>query len=137
MQPMMIVKAIAAALAIMIVNMAISYLAVAVYSYLINPGHDTAFYEEAAESIILWSAVLAGLVLFFIAGYIFAKRRPDRNAVKFGVFIWGGYFLIEIVSITAVGIDADDLLPMFGIVSLSLITKLGAIIAGAKLGARA
>ena len=129
-------KALGAAFLIMVLNVAISYLAVAVYSYVINPGHDTAYYESVAMPIILGSAILAGLVLFFISGYFFTKRKPERNAMHFAVAIWVGYVLIEALSIAAAGTDGAELKSMTVILGTSLITKLIAIIAGVKLAAR-
>ena len=136
MKPTDIAKALGVAVLIMVINVAISYLAVAVYAYVINPGHDAAFYESAAEPIIIGSAILAGLVLFFIAGYFFTKRKPERNAIKFAVAIWVGYFLIEAITLGAVGTDVRELMSMLGVLGTSLITKLIAVIAGAKLVAR-
>ncbi len=127
-----IIKALVAAIVIMVVNVAISYVVVAIYAYLINPGHENAFYEAAAQDIAPWSSVVAGGFLFFGAGYLCAKRRPDRDAVLFAAAIWTGYLIVEFIILSGAG----ALTSMIGIVSLSLGTKLIAAIAGAKLGTR-
>ncbi len=117
---------------IMAVNVAISYVAVAVYAYLINPGHENAYYEAATQEIVTWSAIVAGMFLFFGASLFFAKRRPERNAFLFAGAIWTGYLLLEFIILTSVGALGS----VFGIVSLSMFTKLAAAIVGAKVGVR-
>ena len=122
-----IVKAFGLAIGVMALNVAISYVAVAVYAYLIEPGHDNAFYEAAAQDIAPWSSVIAGVFLFFGVSYLFAKRRPERNAVYFAVAIWAGYLLVEFVILAGVGTLGSAL----GLVSFSLVTKLIAAVGGA------
>jgi len=129
-----IVKSIGAAVAIMVLNVIISIVAVAGYSYVINPGLEAAHYEAVSQTIIYWSANVVGFFLFLGAGYIFAKRKPKRNAVKFAVLIWASYFVIEFITIAGSGIDSVKLKSMTGVLAISLVTKLFAAIAGAKLG---
>lgn len=131
-KPIDLAKALGAAIIIMVVNVALSFVVVAIYSYLINPGHDEAYYQAAAEWLVPASAVVAGFFLFLGAGYLFAKRKQERNAALFALAIWGGYVLIEFITL----VGMDSLTSMIGIISASLGTKLVAVVAGAKLGAR-
>ena len=125
-----VAKAFVAAIVIMAANVAISYVVVAVYAYVIEPGHPNEFYEAAAQEIAPWSSVIAGVFLFFGAGYLFARRRPERNAVFFAAAIWASYLVIEFIILAGVGALGSA----FGIVSLSLVTKLIAAILGARMG---
>lgn len=122
-------KALAAAIVIMAINVAMSFVAVAVYAYLINPGHEDAYYEAATQQIVTGSAIVVGMLLFFGAGYIFAKRRPERNAVAFAIAIWVGYVALEIVILSGAG----ALGAAVGIISFSMLTKLAAVVVGAKI----
>lgn len=53
------VKAFGVALLLMVLNVTASFGVVAVYAYLIEPGHEAAYYETAAQSIAPWSSVFA------------------------------------------------------------------------------
>jgi hypothetical protein len=115
-------------LAIMIVNVTISFGVVVVYSYWIAPGHDEAFYAAAARRIAPWSSVVFGAPLFFVASRWLARKRPDRNPVAFALWCFAFYASVDV----AVLIASGEVTSQIGIVSLSLATKL----AGALLGAR-
>ncbi len=126
-------KALVVAIVVMAINVAISYVVIAVYAYVINPGHEDAYYEAQVPVIAPWSSVVAGVFLFFGAAYLFAKRRPERNALWFAVAIWVGYLLVEFAILAGVG---ASLIEMFPILALSLGTKLAAAILGAKAATR-
>ena len=122
------IKAFLAAIALMIINVAVSYGVVAVYAYLIEPGHEPAFYEAAAQDIAPWSSVIAGFILFFIAGRYFAKRKPERNGIAFALTMAGGYAIVDVAILMAVGV----LVSLTGIFILSMSTKAIAAYLGAR-----
>ena len=131
MQAIDFLKAFAAAIVLMILNLAASWVAVAIYAYMINPGHEDAFYHAAAQDIAPWSSVIAGFFLFFAAGYWFAKRKPERNGIAFGLAMAAGYAIVDASVLISMGV----ILAMTGIFVLSMGTKaiaavLGAIAAG-------
>ena len=70
-------KAAGVALAIMIVNVAISFGVVAVYSIAVDPGHDQAYYEAAAQWIAPLSSIAFGWILFLCASFVLA-RKPSH-----------------------------------------------------------
>ena len=127
-QPIDYLKALATAVVIVMVNVAISYGVMAVYSHMIDPGHELAYYEAAAQRIAPWSSIVFGPILFFFASYFFAKRRPERSAVGFALAIFAAYALIEVIVMTSAG----KLIEMFAIVALSMTTKLVGGLLGAK-----
>jgi hypothetical protein len=125
-------KALLVALALMAVNVAISFAVVAVYSIAIDPGHDEAYYEGMALRIVPWSSVVFGVVLFFLAGFVAARRKPQRSALGFA-FASAVFYI---------GIDASllflagSLQALGAIVPLSYGTKLLSALAGAYAGCR-
>ena len=125
-------KAAVTAVVVLVVNVAVSFAVVAVYAYLIEPGHDDAFYQAAAQDIAPWSSVFAGALLFFAAAYWQTKRQPERNAILFAIAVVAIYSLIDIAVLLSQGV----LQSMAGVVTLSLTTKLFAAIAGARIAAR-
>lgn len=123
-------KALGVALLLMVLNVAVSFGVMWVYGHFINPGHEQAFYEMEAQRIAPWSSVVAGVFLFFGAGWVFAKRRPARNALAFAAAFVVLYALIDVGIIAAVG----GLAAMGVIVALSMVSKSIAALAGAALG---
>ena len=125
-------KANGVALVILVVNVAISFPVVAVYAYVIEPGHDAAFYEASAQRIAPWSSVVAGVFLFFGALYWLTRRRPERHAVGFALAVSLAYAVVDLAIVAGAG----SLPSIAGIVALSLATKFAAAIAGASVAGR-
>lgn len=121
-------KAFLTAIALLIVNVAISYVVVAVYAYLIEPGHENAFYEAAAQEIAPWSSVIFGILLFFLAGRYFARRNPERNGIVFALAIAASYAAIDIAIILSLGAFSS----IAAIFVLSMTTKALAGYLGAR-----
>jgi hypothetical protein len=127
-----ILKALALALGIMVVNVAISFAVVAVYSIAVEPGHPEAFYQAAAQRIAPWSSVVFGAPLFFLVAFWNARRDPERRGLAFAACIAGFYGVVDVLLLFAAGAT----LGAAGIVTLSLTTKLAGPLLGATLGKR-
>jgi hypothetical protein len=123
-------KAAGIALALMVLNVAVSFGVVWVYASFIEPGHDEAFYQAAAQWIAPWSSVFAGAVLFFLALWWLAWRRQGRNGFLFAGSVVAIYAAIDVAIIAAVG----ALGAMGAIVATSMASKLAAALFGAWLG---
>ena len=125
MQAIDFVKAFGVAVGIMVVNVAISFGVVAAYSIVVEPGHDAAYYQAAAQWIAPWSSIAFGWLLFFIAAFVFS-RKTDRDALAFALTAFAIYAAFDLGILGAAGA-----LMAFGpIIALSLSSKL----AGAVLG---
>ena len=57
------------ALGVMAVAIVISILYMVVYSYVIDPGHDQAYYEAHAQIAAPYCGVVAGIPLLFLVGW--------------------------------------------------------------------
>jgi len=95
--------AIPFALGVMIVNIIISVLYVVVYSYLIDPGHDEAYYQAYAQFAAPYSSIIAGIPLMFLAGRWIGGKFPKGSSVKAALLMWLVYFLIDLSIIAAAG----------------------------------
>ena len=95
--------AIPAAFLVMIANIVIAVLWVAVYSHLIDPGHDEAYYEAYAQTSVPYSAIIAGMPLMFLAGRLIGSKFPKGNSVKAALLVWLIYFLIDFSIIALTG----------------------------------
>ena len=114
------------ALGVMVLNVVIHVLYMVVYGYLINPGHDEAYYQAYAELSAPYSSIIAGTPLMFLAGRWIGSKFSKGNSVKAAVLVWLVYFLIDFAVVAAVGALAEIAL----LFAISFATKL----AGAYLG---
>jgi hypothetical protein len=130
MKPIDYARAAGVATGLLVVNVLIAILAVVVYSYLIEPGHPKEFYDAAALWIAPWSSHIAGTALFLGAGYLFARRRPERNPYLFAVAVTMLYAIIDSATAGFRGVFALEFV-------LSILAKLLAALAGAYLATRA
>jgi hypothetical protein len=131
MQAMDFLKALGVAIGILILNVAISFVVVFAYSLLVEPGHDQAYYEAAAQWIAPWSSVAFGWLLFLIAAYVLS-RKPERNALAFALTAFAFYAAIDLAIIGAAGM----LVAIGPFIAMSLSSKLAGAIAGVWLAGR-
>jgi hypothetical protein len=129
MKPFDFLKAVGVAIAVLATNIVIVILAVFVYSHLIEPGHPGAFYDSAALRIAPWCVHTAGTALFFGAGYLFARRRPQRNGFLFAATFSVLYAVIDGATIGFAGVFTAEFV-------LSMLANLLAALAGVWLTTR-
>jgi hypothetical protein len=115
-----------AALGVMIVNVLISVLYVAVYSYLIDPGHEAAYYQAYAQVAAPYSSIIAGIPLMFLAGRWIGGKFAKGNSVKAALLVWLLYFCIDLALIFATGVLAQIAV----LFAISFSTKLAAAYMG-------
>ena len=129
MQSIDFAKAAGVGALLLVVNVLIAILAVFAYNIFIEPGHPREFYDKAALRIAPWCSHTAGTVLFFIAGYLFAKWNPQRNGLLFAAAFTLLYAVLDGATVKFKGIFN---LTFF----LSMLAKLLAGLGGAFLAAR-
>ncbi len=122
-------KALGVAVVLLVLNVAASFGVVWVYATFIEPGHDEAFYQAAAQWIAPWSSVFVGAVLFFAALWWLAWRRQGRNGFVFAASVVAIYAAIDVAIIAAAGAFGA----MGAMVALSMFGKLAAALLGAWL----
>ncbi len=125
-------KAAFLAVLILVVNVGISFGVVAVYSYAVEPGHDQAFYELAAQWIAPWSSIAFGWMLFFGVCYGAAVRNVERNALAFALCVLAVYAAIDVGLLSAAG----ALTSFAPIIALSLTSKAAGAIGGVWIAGR-
>ncbi|CAN5150672.1 hypothetical protein BH11PSE2_BH11PSE2_04800 [soil metagenome] len=122
-------KAFGVGLLLFALNMGFAIAVIFGWSILIEPGHDDAYYNAAALRIAPWCSYIIGTSLFLLAGWLSARRKPERNALVFALVFTVLYALIDTASVGF----ADLLTLAF---PLSNGAKLVAALAGAALAAR-
>jgi len=121
------VKAVGLAVLILALNFGLAFAAVFAYATVVAPGHPQAFYSAAAPGIAGWSAPIGGAALFLAATYLLARRRPERNALKFAGMAWLAYAIVDLGSGAATGGAA--------LLSPAVAVSMGLALAGAMAGA--
>jgi hypothetical protein len=132
MRPMDWVTGVLVGLVCAVLNYGASFVWVFIYSTAINPGHDEAFYQAYAQQAAPMSSVIVGPVIFFIAGFVFARGRTLGRALGVAAVIAGTYIALDSTLLTLLG-AWPAIIP---IAALSFSTKMAACLAGAWLAAR-
>ena len=107
------------ALGVMAVNVGISILYMVVYSYVIDPGHEKAYYEAHVRIAAPYCSIVAGIPLMFLVGW-WVGMRP-------AIFVWLVYAFVDVAAFAASG----PTLRMAAVVAVSLLTKLVSAYLGA------
>ena len=120
------------ALSVMFVNVVLSVLYIAFYSYFINPGHDERFYQEYAAVAAPYCSIVAGIPLFYFACRRLGAKWEADFAVKAALLVWLVYALIDLFVLTAAGWTTQ--LAVLSVISMT--TKLIAAYFGGKAASR-
>lgn len=109
-----ILKLIGLAILTMVTLVVISFIEVAIYSYLINPGQAQSVYEAHANvSAPYISGIFGFIVFFFIVRYWKKKKYPD--VFKLAILLPLIYVLLDIIIITAAGVKWSDFILIFAL----------------------
>lgn len=114
MKKYVILKLIGLAIATMITLVIISFLEVAVYSYLINPGQEQSVYEAHANTSAPYISGIFGFVVFFLIARYW-KKKEYPNVFKLILLFPLIYILLDIIIITTAGVKWSDFILIFAI----------------------
>lgn len=114
MKKYIIFKLIGLAILTMITLVIISFLEVAVYSYLINPGQLESVYEAHANSSAPYISGIFGFIIFFLVTRYWRKKEYP-NVLKLAILFPIIYVLLDIAIITAAGVKWSDFILIFAI----------------------
>lgn len=120
---------VSVALAVMIVNVALSVVYMVVYSYLIDPGHDQRYYEEHIQMAAPYCSIVAGIPLMFLAGWWVSSWWNGESSIRSAVTLWLVYVVIDLAVLLAAGLNSRFAL----LFAVSLVTKLAAVLLPAKI----
>ncbi len=107
---------------------------VAIYSYLINPGHDMPYYQKYAEFASPIVSVAVGIPYFFFACR-WVGRKAGTRAVAASLSVWLIMFIIDVLLISVSGPGGLNAY-MWAMVALSHVTKVLAAYFGGKAALR-
>lgn len=112
MKQYIILKLIGLAILTMITLVLISFLEVAVYSYLINPGQVESVYEAHANASAPYISGIFGFIIFFLVARYW-KKKEYPNVFKLVILFPLIYVLLDIIIITAAGVKWSDFIFIF------------------------
>jgi len=115
------------AITVMIINVAIHILYMVAYSYVINPGHDAAYYQAHAQVSAPYSSIVVGMPLMFLACRWIGRKFAARFVITAALLVWLVYFLIDI---TVVLLAAELSSRLALILLVSFVTKFAAAYLG-------
>lgn len=95
MKPIDYLKALGVAVAVLALNLLATTLAITIYALQVAPGQPQDHYTAMAPEIGAWTGPVGGMALLFLAGWWFARRRPERRALTFIAVVWGFYLLVD------------------------------------------
>ena len=100
---------------------------VAIYSYLINPGHDLVYYQNHAQFASPIVSVVVGMpYLFFACRWV--GRKAGTRAVAMCLWVWFILFIIDVLLVLLGGATAY----VWAMVAISHVTKMLAAYFGGK-----
>lgn len=114
MKKYIILKLFGLALLTMVTLVIISFIEVAVYSYLINPGQEDSVYEAHANSSAPYISGIFGFIVFYLIARYW-KKKEYPNVFKLAVLFPLIYILLDIIIITAAGVKWADFILIFAI----------------------
>ena len=114
MKQYIILKLIGLAILTMITLVLISFLEVAVYSYIINPGQVESVYEAHANTSAPYISGIFGFIIFFLVARYW-KKKEYPNVFKLVILFPLIYVLLDIIIITAAGVKWSDFILIFAI----------------------
>jgi hypothetical protein len=105
-------KLIGVAILLHIILIALSILEVAVYSYLVAPGKDEAFYNAHAQMSGPWISGIFGSLIIFLLARNFIKKNNDRH-LTYVIALPLIYIAIDILILLPFNIGWAEHLPVF------------------------
>lgn len=87
-------KAAGLAVGLFAANLVVSVLAMLVYTT-IHPGLDGAEQQAVAQRVVPWVVGFAAPVFFFLAGFVSARGRPERNGAAYALAFCVVYLLLD------------------------------------------
>lgn len=103
MTPRRLLQLLGATLLVMAVNVGISYLWVAFYSLLIEPGHDAAYYQAYAQVAAPYTSIVAGIPLVYLFGRWVARWGQRESPMRNALALWAIYLGLDLVVMVGIG----------------------------------
>jgi hypothetical protein len=72
-----------------------AFIWVAIYSAVINPGHDPAYYQAYAQTASSYVSIVTGIPIFFAFAW-WITRRNERWGIASAVLIWSIYVFLDL-----------------------------------------
>ena len=105
-------KLIGVALLLHVALIALSIIEVAIYSYMVSPGHDKEFYSEHANQSGPWVSAIFGSLFMFLLVRRFIKRFSQQH-LAYAIWLPVIYITIDFILLLVSGYEFKDLNSQF------------------------
>jgi hypothetical protein len=112
MKKYIVIKLIGLAILTMITLVIISFLEVAVYSYVLNPGQENSVYEAHAEVSAPYISGIFGFIVFFLIARHW-KKKEYHNLLKLIFLFPLIYISLDLIIITIAGVKWSSFISIF------------------------
>lgn len=116
-------KLIGSVIVLHLILIVLSIIEVMIYSYIINPGKDSAYYEAHASASGPWISAIFGSLLMFYLVRRFVKRFTQRQ-LTYAVGLLTIYILIDLMLVLAAGYKIQDFASSFVLAALPKIAAI-------------
>ena len=116
------------AIVVGILNVLCFFLFMVAYSYLLDPGHDQNYYQDAANRFGPYSSIICGMPLMYLAGRWIGKRVGPQLAVTGALLVWAIYFVLDLTIVAASG----ALMSILWLFVISFATQVAAVYLGGR-----
>ena len=129
MTPVRFASLIGVEVLVLALNVAMSFLYMVVYGYLINPGHPKEYYDEHIKVAAPYCSLVAGIPLMFLAAlWVGGWAWGEGDQIKAALVVWLAYAVIDLGIVLAAGAMTTKIALLC---TVSLLAKLGAAWLGA------
>lgn len=128
MPPGRVAMLVGVAVLVLAANVGASFGYMALYGYVINPGHDAQFYNDHIQVAAPYCSIVAGIPLMFAAGWWVTGWWQRTLGMRPAWIVWVAYATIDLLVLVAAGLSLR--VTVLFVVSFS--TKLAAALLGGR-----
>ncbi|MBK6565918.1 MAG: hypothetical protein IPL63_05905 [Saprospiraceae bacterium] len=118
MKQYVVLKLIGLVILTMAILIGLSFLEVAIYSYLINPGQDQSVYEAHANVSAPYISGIFGFIIFFLV-VKYWKKNEYPNVARLSLMLPVTYLIVDIIILTAAGVKWSDFIVIFVLANIA------------------
>ncbi len=108
------------AVIIHVILVGLSFLEVAIYSYLVNPGQDIKVYESHALRSAPYVSIIAGFLIIFLVAMRLIRRNREQQT-RTGLLLPVFYIVLDLAMLAGMGTDWQKYYP---VLLISFVTKM-------------
>ena len=98
-----IASLVCVAVLVLVVNVAASVLYMVVYGHVIDPGHESKYYQDYIQVAAPYCSIVAGIPIMFFAGWWVAGWWHRSLGARGAFLVWLAYAVIDLTILLIAG----------------------------------